>query len=259
MSRRGNSKPDGCLLGVVVIFGLIVFIGMTAPWIFTIIFAVAIGLLVFYIVNLILENTPVKNIDTAKIVDITQWSKEKLEPSGVSYGRGGGRAYWRVKRVPTHKEVVFDVTFTDGQVKRISTNEGSKRYESIIPYVDRPRSTPKSTTPKPSTVNETPSEASVTPIEVKKNQLTAGVYIIGKDIPSGRYDLIWVWGEGKIEKYADETTTLGASNYFQWIGNEHKYQHRQCIGVLCSDGEHLRIDGNVVVEIKRSKEIEIDL
>ena len=114
MGRRGNSKPDGCLLGTAVIFGIMVFIGMVAPWIYVIIFAVAISFLVFYIVNLILENTPVKNIKTANIVDITQFSKEKLEPSGVSYGRGGGRAYWRVKQVPTHKKVVFDVTFTDG-------------------------------------------------------------------------------------------------------------------------------------------------
>lgn len=259
MSRRGNSKPDGCLLGIAVIFGILVFIGMIAPWIYAIIFVLAICLLVFYIVNPILENTPVKNIETAKIVDTTQWSKEKLEPSGVSYGSGGGRAYWRVKRVPTHKEVVFEVTFTDGQVKRISTNEGSKRYESIIPYVDRPRSTTKSTTSKSSTVNETPREASVSPIEIKKNQLTAGVYIIGKDISSGRYDLIWVWGDGSVQKYRDETTTLGASNYFQWIGNEHNYQQRQCIGVVCSEGEYLHIEGNVIVEIKKSKEIEIDL
>ena len=257
MGRRGSSKADGCLLGCAVIFGTLVFIGMVAPWIYVIIFIVAISFLVFYIVNQILENMPLGNIKSAKIVDITQWNKEKLEPSGVSYGRGGGRAYWRVKRVPTHKVVEFDVTFMDGQVKQISTREGSKRYESIISYIDNPRSTPKPTTSKSSTVNEPPRAAPISTIEVKKNQLTAGVYIIGKDIPPGRYDLTWIWGDGSVHKYKDET--LGSSNYFQWIGNEHKYQHRQCIGVLCLEGEYLRIDGNVVVEIKRSKEIEIDL
>lgn len=91
------------------------------------------------------------------------------------------------------------------------------------------------------------------------NQLTANVYVIGQSIPPGTYDFICVFGEGSISKYVDETTLLGANNFFQWVGSQHDYQARQCMGVVCKEGEYLHINGNVVVEIRRTQEVELDL
>ena len=221
------------------------------------IIVVLIVLLVYYTNYAPLKNT--EDIKAAKIVNTIQWHKEKLEPSGVSYGRGGSRVYWRVKKVPTHKEVVFEVTYTNGKVRKISTTEGSKRYDQIMHCLERTRPVQKPTVSKSITTNTIPNEVSVAPLEIKKNQLTAGVYVIGKDIPEGRYDLVLIWGRGSITKYVDKTTALGASNYFQWIGNEHSYEQQRCVGIVCKGGEYMRIDGNVIVEIKKSKEIEIDL
>ncbi len=43
------------------------------------------------------------------------------------------------------------------------------------------------------------------------------------------------------------------------IGDKESYEHRDCINVKCVDGEYLHVDGNLVVEIKRSAPVEIDL
>lgn len=94
---------------------------------------------------------------------------------------------------------------------------------------------------------------------LETNQLTANIYVIGKDIPIGTYTFTCVYGEGSISKYSDETTLLGANNYFQWVGSKYEYQSEQCVGVVCKEGEYLHIDGNVVVEIQKSQSVEIDL
>lgn len=91
------------------------------------------------------------------------------------------------------------------------------------------------------------------------NQLTADVYVIGRDIPAGTYNFICVFGAGVISKYTDETTLLGASNFYENVGLQYEYQLRECVGVLCREGEYLHINGNVVVEIERAQPVRIDL
>ena len=56
-----------------------------------------------------------------------------------------------------------------------------------------------------------------------------------------------------------EDTTLGNNNLMEWIGDTESYEHRDCINVKCADGEYLHVDGNLVVEIKRSAPVEIDI
>lgn len=97
-------------------------------------------------------------------------------------------------------------------------------------------------------------------VSAGKNELPSGQYIIGKDIPEGTYDFTWVWGKGSISKYKnDHDTTLGASTYFQWMGNSQEYEFRQCINVKCVNGELLDLGGNMIVRILKSKPIELDL
>ena len=103
------------------------------------------------------------------------------------------------------------------------------------------------------------------PPELNKNQLTAGNYIIGKDIPVGRFDFEVVWGKGVISKYkykkADNNYNYDDRNYDQAIGIEigSPFYKQYLVTVVCLDGEFLRITGNVIVNIKRSKDIELDL
>lgn len=98
-------------------------------------------------------------------------------------------------------------------------------------------------------------------IQLQKNQLPNGKYIIGKDIPVGIYDFTWVYGSGHIELYlSDKNTTLGNLDYDGgYIGDQYDYQNLQCFHVDCKENEMLVIGGNLVVEISRSKKIELDL
>ena len=91
------------------------------------------------------------------------------------------------------------------------------------------------------------------------NQLTPNVYVIGKDIPAGTYNFICVYGGGSISKYTDETTLLGANNFLENVGSQYEYQFKECVGVVCREGEYLHINGNVVVEIERAQPVRIDL
>lgn len=198
-------------------------------------------------------------IQSAVVVSRTRVMKRVYQQSGFSIGSSGhSRLYWSARNVPAGVVVVFEVTYTNGRVRRVRTNEGTGKYRKLMSYTGKP---PCPNVNQKYTQREQVRVDSVEtpPPEVKKNQLHQGVYVIGKDIPVGTYDLEWVWGNGCVHKFADETTALGASNYFQWIGNEHDYECKHCVGVICRDGEYLRVDGNVVVEIRRSKQVEIDL
>lgn len=57
----------------------------------------------------------------------------------------------------------------------------------------------------------------------------------------------------------DHDTTLSATTYFQHVGNKHDYEYRQCLNVNCKDGELLKINGNVIVGIAKSKKVDLDL
>ena len=98
------------------------------------------------------------------------------------------------------------------------------------------------------------------PITVQKNQLPTGDYLIGRDIPVGIYDFTWVYGHGVIQKFKnDHDSTLGASTYYENVGAQYDYEYRQCFHVVCAEGELLKITGNLIVEIAKSKKIELDL
>lgn len=197
-------------------------------------------------------------IVSAEVVERTQVTREEYRHSGFSIGtRGGGRMYWRVKNVPSHIEVKLNVVYENGNHSQLTLTEGSGRYNRIMAQCEKRKEVPTKIAP----VLDTPPEASekVDYVEVQTNQLVAGVYIIGEAIPEGNYDFRWVWGSGSLEKYVDHTTTLGASNLFAWVGNTKNYENRQLINVVCKPGEHLHVSGNLIVEIRKSTPVKIEL
>ena len=92
-----------------------------------------------------------------------------------------------------------------------------------------------------------------------KNQLPNGLYVIGKDIPAGTYDFKWIWGSGSLSRIVKEETDEKSSYYFEYMGIEEKYQTRLCINVKCDAEDQIKIDGNIIVEISKSKPVVIDL
>lgn len=222
--------------GIIVILALVI-----TPWIFT------------------ARHKRDEKIVSAEVIGRTQVMTEKCQPSGFSIGlRGGPRAYWHVKQVPSYVEVKVNVVYEDGKRRQLTLTEGSTRYNRIMAICEKRNEVPAKIVPPPDEVHKT-IVTGVDYIDVKTNQLVAGVYVIGEAIPEGNYDLRWIWGSGSVQKYVDNTTLFGANNLFQWVGNTHDYEQRILVNVVCKSGEHLHIKGNLIVEIRKSKPVVLDL
>ena len=225
--------------------------------------------LVFAIIVISVEHDVAqdKKIVSAVIVDRTQMMKEVYRHSGFSVGlRGNPRFHWRVKNVPTHIEVKVDVVYEDGKHRQLTLVEGSERYNKILSICAKRKEelATKTVSVLDSEIKRIDKKQSlevekqVEYIDIKTNQLVAGVYMIGDSIPEGTYDFRWIWGNGCVKKYADQTTTTG-SNLYVWVGNRYDYESQIIVNVNCKSGECLRIEGNVIVEIRKSKPVHVDL
>ncbi len=197
-------------------------------------------------------------IVSAEVVERTQVMREEYRHSGFSIGtRGGGRMYWHVKNVPSHIEVKLNVVYENGNRSQLTLTEGSGRYNRIMAQCEKRKEVPTKVAP----VLDTPPEASekVDFVEVQTNQLVAGVYIIGEAIPEGNYDFRWVLGSGTIYKYINDTTDYSSSNLSKWMGNSKNPEERLLVNVICKKGEYLHVNDNLIVEIRRSKPVKIEL
>lgn len=155
--------------------------------------------------------------------------------------------------IPAGSEIKFSVTYRNGKKEIVKVTSGTDVCDRLLQLAVDP-SSPQIQDAADKPVKECPL------VLIGKNELPSGQYIIGKDIPEGTYDFTWVWGNGSISKYKnDHDTTLGASTYFQWMGNSQEYEFRQCINVKCINGEMLDLGGNMIVKISKSKPIELDL
>lgn len=150
--------------------------------------------------------------------------------------------------VPAGTELTFSVTYRDGRQEIMKATSGTVLCDRLLQMALDPAA-------KKASGNE-----QYAPVELQKNQLPNGDYLIGRDIPAGVYDFTWVFGEGQVHKYKnDHDTTLGACNYFEHVGNKQDYQNRQLMNVDCKEGEMLKIKGNVIVAISKSRKVDLDL
>ena len=244
-------------MGALITFIIFVFICMLIQPVGTCVLLV-IALVITLLVSRAISTRDEK-IVSAEVISRTQVMTEKYQHSGFSIGmRGNPRMYWRVKQVPSHTRVEVAVVYEDGKHRQLTLTEGGLRYNRIMSICEKRKAVSTKTVPQ---IEESPktSTPEVDYIDVKTNQLVAGVYVIGEAIPEGNYDLKWVWGSGSVHKYVDNTTTLGASNLFQWVGNTHDYEQRVLVNVVCKSGEYLHVCGNLVVEIRKSKPVVLNL
>lgn len=201
-------------------------------------------------------------IVSAEVIERIQVTKEQLRESGFSIGwHGNPRMYWSIDDVPSHIEVRVSVVYENGKRRVLTLIEGSGRYNRIMSICQKRKEVPCEVLP---TVNEVleqkVTDTKVDYIDVKTNQLVAGVYVIGELIPEGNYDFRWIWGSGRFEKYPDSTCTYHSDTCVTAnVGNEHEYQERVLVNVVCKTGEYLRIKGNLIVEIRKSKPVVLDL
>lgn len=242
----------GSLILLIILLAVFVFLNPVLSAVLIIIALVTVP----WVFHAIRKND--EKIASAEVVDRTQVMREEYRHSGFSLGtRGGARMYWRVKNVPSYVEVKLNVVYENGNHGQLTLTEGSGRYNRIMAQCEKRKEIPVKVPP----VLDVPPQESqkVEYIEVQTNQLVAGVYVIGEAIPEGNYDFRWVWGSGSLEKYVDHTTTFGASNLFAWVGNTKDYENRQLVNVVCKNGEHLHVSGNLIVEIRKSTPVVLNL
>lgn len=193
-----------------------------------------------------------ENIASVVILEQTQLYKNKSN-WGMSFGQTltDGQVFAMDGSVPVGSEIKFSITYRNGTKEIFKTMSGTNICDKLLQLAMDPPTAPL--------IKDSPCE-DYTHVSIGKNELPAGKYLIGKDIPEGTYDFTWRWGNGSITKFTKENdTTLGATSYFQWVGNTHDYEFRQCLNVQCSSGEVLVLDGNMILGIAKSKPIELDL
>ena len=235
----------GGLVLLAIIVGILILI-LTEFW--PIIVSIIGVVVVIVWIQVITQQSQVKNIQSAEIIDRIQWTKEKYQHSGISLGtRGGIRGYWRVKNVPTHVEVKFRVTDTDGKVKIVSANEGTERYNSIMQYVGQPKAQGAPIAPQAMVKSVHP--------PVGRNELCAGTYVFGEDILCGKYDLVAVSGGGQITFYKKEHPS--EMSIFENFGLTESWMAREHRNIQCESGDRISVTGSVVIKIHRSQPIEI--
>lgn len=147
----------------------------------------------------------------------------------------------------------FSVTYKDGKKEIVKAKSGTEKCDRLLQFALDDDSF--NTKERNELVHTRPKKAP----DLQKNQLPQGVYQIGKDIPAGTYDFHHVWGSGSVALYSAKETTLGNNQFFQWVGDQEDYEYLDCVNVRCEESWYLHVSENLIVEIKRSKRINIDL
>lgn len=194
-----------------------------------------------------------KNIISVVLLEQTQLYGKKYN-WGLSFGDTFGSPMVMEQTVPTGSRLKFSVTYRNGKKEVVEVLSGTAEADALLQKAIDPEITDSS--------GDVQQKESVPykPITVQKNQLPTGDYLIGRDIPVGIYDFTWVYGHGVIQKFKnDHDSTLGASTYYENVGAQYDYEYRQCFHVVCEEGELIKITGNLIVEISKSKKIELDL
>ena len=198
------------------------------------------------------EKIDFDNIASVVIIEQTQLYINRSR-WGVSFGstRGDSRVMAMEGSTPAGAEIKFSVTYKNGRKEIVKAMSGTDLCDRLLQLA---------LDPVPAQNDIQNDDKEYFPVSLGKNELPAGRYLIGKDIPEGTYDFTWVWGNGFIHKYEnDHDTTLGACTFSQWVGNRYDYEARQCINVKCVNGEMIVINGNIIVRISKSKPVELDL
>lgn len=86
----------------------------------------------------------------------------------------------------------------------------------------------------------------------------AGKYVFGEDIPMGKYNLKVIRGNGRLSIQAEAATDSDdIDEDFIYLGDDNNYA-KSYTGLSLPEGWYFSLDGNVEVEISKSKMLEIE-
>ena len=80
----------------------------------------------------------------------------------------------------------------------------------------------------------------VTQIKTQPKRFSTGIYIVGKNLPAGMYDIKWASGSGNF--YVD------CDDYINEIFGTSKYSIKEYKNASLSDGDKIEVSGNLVVD-----------
>lgn len=193
------------------------------------------------------------NIQSVILLETTQTYASKSK-WGISFNNSlNASPIVMEDSIPDGSIYTFSVTYNDGKQEIVKVKSGSEQADLLLQkamdntLISKVNEVSTSTKPRDKFV-------------LNKNQLPNGTYIIGKDIPIGTYDFNLVFGNGIFSIYkTNSDTTLGNLKESFYIGKTFAYEHSQIINIKCDEGNRIDINGNCVLEISKSKKVEIDL
>ena len=162
--------------------------------------------------------------------------------------------------------LLFVAAMTNGTVQLLQERQGSSGCTKLLslcsaePPEYNPPTDERTEAPKYTSVRH--GRTAAEPYDLKTNELHPGEYLIGKDIPAGTYDFFVVYGTGgcfNIMKLDSAGKIIDGTLDFFWVGLKETYEKRELVHVNCKEGYTIKLDGNVILRIARSKQVKIEL
>lgn len=206
------------------------------------------------------------NLDFTQIKSVVILETTQLYNESSSFGTSSG---WHIGDVryydmpstisPAGMVYTFSVTFKNGTKEIYKVNSGTAVCDKLLQFVLDPDVNASCVGNVPLKTEEQGSEQKPSidtdpDFTLGKNQLPQGEYKIGSDIPAGRFDLKVVFGKGSLTHI-----TADKGRNFLWLGLKESYENSLVVGINLSEGDTLKIEGNVVLEISRTNDIKIEV
>lgn len=202
----------------------------------------------------------IDDVESVVIIEQTQNYKNKSK-AGLLFGENlfnPNVLFMDGNSEPAGSTYTFIVTFKNGEKKIIKERSGTTMCDELLQKALDPASLEENDNQQVKETNITQPQPPTRAPELKKNQLPQGEYKIGVDIPAGRFDFHLVWGDGEISLYDSKGKENGKLIFYEFMGNG-PIRKLDCVNLECQEGWYLCVEGNVIVNISRSKSIEIDL
>ncbi len=212
------------------------------------------------------------NLDFTQIKSVVILETTQLYNESSSFGTSSG---WHIGDVryydmpstisPAGMVYTFSITFKNGAKEIYKVNSGTAVCDKLLQFVLDPDVNASSVENMPVNTEQQGSEPQPIPdtdpdFTLGKNQLPQGEYKIGSDIPAGRFDLKVVFGKGSLtHTYANPQKADNKESNFYYLGLRESYENPIIVGINLSEGDTLKINGNVVLEISRTNDIKIEV
>lgn len=109
--------------------------------------------------------------------------------------------------------------------------------------------------PEPEPLREETPPAREEPLpEDDGSHMSAGSYVVGTDIPAGKYNFRALRGSGKLRLLSPD----GTERFSALLGTRERTESAEYRNLICKDGETLTLDGSLIATVQKSKMLVVD-